>query len=166
MKTLILCRHAKSDWPDGVPDSKRPLKERGIKDAHRQGKFLKERKVEVDQLFSSHAQRALETAKIIADELAFERAILQEPSIYHEGAGNLLSFVQDLPDSLDSVMIFGHNPTLEQVVQFLAQTDRTIGMPTCALACFEFGISSWDAISPHNAHLRWLIIPRLWRKVL
>ena len=166
MKTLILCRHAKSDWPDGVGDSKRPLKERGIKDAKNQGKLLSQRGVTIDRMISSHANRAISTARIIAKEVGYTDPIEQDSSLYHQGAGNLISVVQDLPVEVDVAMLFGHNPTMEQTVQFFLRAERSIGMPTCAMACFEFFNSSWSSISPTSCQLRWLIIPRLKRKVL
>ena len=166
MKTLILCRHAKSDWPEGVMDSKRPLKERGIKDAHRQAQLLNERGVVLDRIMSSHANRAISTARIFAKELGYKLPIQEEPSLYHQGLGNLISLVQELPQEINSVMLFGHNPTMEQTVQFFLRAERSIGMPTCAMACIEFSISSWNSLSPASAQLRWLIIPRLKRKVL
>ena len=163
MKTLILCRHAKSDWPEGVPDAQRPLKDRGVRDAHRQGELLQQRGVKVDLILSSHANRALSTAQIIAEEMGYNGRIHQKPSIYHEGLGGLLSLAQELPDSTDSVMFFGHNPTMEQAVRFLLQSEQPIPMPTCAMACFEIS-SSWEDMSPFTSQLRWLIIPRLKRK--
>ncbi|MEM6631172.1 MAG: histidine phosphatase family protein [Bacteroidota bacterium] len=164
MKTLILCRHAKSDWPEGVPDAMRPLKDRGIKDARRQGQLLFERGVAVDLIFSSHANRALSTAKIIAEEIKYNGRIHEKPSIYHEGARGLITLAQELPDSIESAIFFGHNPTMEQVVRFLLQAEQPIAMPTCAMACFELSTSSWENLSPHTAQLRWLLIPRLKRK--
>ena len=42
MKTLILVRHAKSDWPEDTDDFDRPLADRGIEDAHKMAAYLKE----------------------------------------------------------------------------------------------------------------------------
>jgi len=84
MKTFVLCRHAKSDWPEGVADEDRPLKKRGINDAHDLGKILTERDFIPDLLVSSHANRAHTTAQIIAKQLDLDGEIIIEPSIYHD----------------------------------------------------------------------------------
>ncbi len=164
MKTFVLCRHAKSDWPEGLPDHERPLKRRGINDAHEIGKLLYENDFIPDLILSSHAKRAETTAQIVAKQLDWEGDIHIEPSIYHEGAGTLLELIKSLPNDIHTAMIFGHNPTMEQMVQFLLQASRPVSMPTCAMAAFEFYGDEWQVVSPNSVYLRWLLIPRLKRK--
>ncbi len=164
MKTFVLCRHAKSDWPEGVTDEDRPLKKRGINDAHDLGKILENRYFIPDLLVSSHANRAHTTAQIIAKQLNLDGKIVIAPSIYHEGAGNLIELIKELPGSANTVMLFGHNPTMERAVQFLLQTSRTVSMPTCAMACFEIYADEWQSLMPHNVNFRWMLIPHFKRK--
>jgi phosphohistidine phosphatase len=163
MKTLILCRHAKSDWPEHVADLDRPLKQRGVRDAQQLGKLLAEQEVQPEAFFCSPARRARQTAEIIAETLKFPEKIVIEPSIYHEGAERLLEQIRNLPHHLESAIFFGHNPTLEHVVQRLLRCAAPFYMPTCAMVCFETLAPTWAQLDTSNLHLRWMLIPRLRR---
>ncbi|RMG70872.1 MAG: histidine phosphatase family protein [Bacteroidetes bacterium] len=164
MKTLILARHAKSEWPDGVRDLDRPLKERGRKDAAYLAGLLADQGVVPDLIISSPAQRARQTAGIFAQQLAYPRPLQIEPAVYYDGINGLLSLIGDLPDDVDTVMIFGHNPTMEDMVTRLLRSQVEFTLPTSALACFESWAVSWAQFAPANLHLRWLLVPRLQRK--
>lgn len=164
MKTLYLCRHAKSDWPPGVRDLDRPLKDRGINDAHFLGQLLASQNFSVDTIISSPANRAQSTAKIIAKETGHSKPIMIESSVYHEGVPSLISFVRQLPNDIDSAMIFGHNPTMEDTVQALLNSEADFMLPTSAIACFECDGHSWRNFRADNLQLRWLLVPRLQRK--
>ncbi|MEL7341424.1 MAG: hypothetical protein AAGM67_13165, partial [Bacteroidota bacterium] len=76
--------------------------------------------------------------------------------------GNLLSLVQELKEEWESVMFFGHNPTMENTVRYLLQAQAPYAMPTGGMACFE-SYGSW-ATFVNNCQLRWLLVPRLKRK--
>lgn len=164
MKTFVLCRHAKSDWPEDVPDLERPLKERGENDARRMGRLLASHSFIPDLIVSSPAVRALQTAQLVGQMAGYVADIQVDPSIYHEGPGSLISLVQALPDQAGLVMFFGHNPTMSQAVRYLLQADAPVEMPTCAMACFESYGDTWQHITPQNSQLRWLMVPRLRRK--
>ena len=64
MKTLILVRHAKSDWPENTDDFDRPLAESGLQDAVKMSNFLKNQNIAIDKMVSSPALRALNTCEI------------------------------------------------------------------------------------------------------
>lgn len=165
MKTLVLCRHAKSDWPIGVSDMERPLKNRGIRDASFLGELLVNQEFIPDLIISSPAKRALSTAQIVASKLNYTLEDIKiEDSVYYEGGGHLLGMVQDLPDSVETVMVFGHNPTMETAVRTLLQSGSPFEMPTCGMVCFESTHQHWANMSSHSTYLRWYLIPRLKRK--
>ncbi len=165
MKTLVLCRHAKSDWPVGVDDIDRPLKNRGVKDAHYLGELLNNQLFIPDLIISSPAKRAHGTANIVASQVGYpENKIAIEGTIYHEGAGSLISYIRDLVPSLNTVMIFGHNPTMENAVRHLLQMGAAFSMPTCGMVCLESYVNEWEKVDPRNMYLRWVLIPRLKRK--
>ena len=164
MKTLVLCRHAKSDWPDGVRDMDRPLKARGQKDASQLGKLLREHNFSPDLICSSPANRALSTAEIVSQKLGYEGSIQIDRSLYFEGESGLFGFISELPSIHDTVMIFGHNPTMEQAVARLAEMESMYDMPTAGMACFETNAHSWDQIIEATMRLRWLLVPRLARR--
>ncbi|TAE47087.1 MAG: histidine phosphatase family protein [Bacteroidetes bacterium] len=163
MKSLVLCRHAKSDWPLGVEDINRPLKPRGVRDANSLGDLLRAQHFSPDLIVASPALRARSTADLIARKLLFKGDIQIQNSVYDSGAEELLEFVRALPGRVETAMIFGHNPTMEQAVQLLLKSSASFYMPTCAMVCIETVATSWEQLESHNLHLRWMLIPRLKR---
>lgn len=165
MKTLVLCRHAKSDWPAGVADIDRPLKERGINNANFLGGLLGNQEFLPDLIISSPANRALSTARLVARQLGYAKEKIQiERSVYFEGSQSLLNTIKQLPNTADTVMIFGHNPTMEDTVRHILQSEAAFYMPTSAMACMESFGHRWESFGTQSAHLRWMLIPRLKRK--
>lgn len=164
MKTVVFCRHAKSAWPDNVTDIQRPLKERGVNDANYLGGLLGAQGFNPDLIISSPAVRAQNTAEIIVRHLKYSGEIRTERTVYYEGTGEMLSMIQDFPAELNKVMIFGHNPTMENIVRFMLQMDAPFEMPTSGMACIESMANSWEYFAPRSVYMRWLLIPRLKRK--
>lgn len=164
MKTVVFCRHAKSAWPDNASDIQRPLKERGVNDANYLGGILGAQGFDPELIISSPAVRARSTAEIFVRHLKYDKEIQTERSVYYEGVGEMLSMVQGLPAELSKVMVFGHNPTMENMVRFLLQMDAPFEMPTSGMACIESLANSWEYFAPRSVYLRWLLIPRLQRK--
>ncbi len=163
MKTVVFCRHAKSDWPDGVSDIDRPLKARGEEDARFLRKVLAEREFEPDLIISSPANRAHHTARLMAEMLSYPEEDIQiVPTVYYEGVGSLLEVVKRLDPAYETVMIFGHNPTMEEMVRYLLRSDARYEMPTSGMACFESPFN-WTHF-PESCQLRWVLVPRLMRK--
>ena len=164
MKTLVLCRHAKSDWPPGIADIDRPLKDRGIRNADFLGELLGNQEFMPDLIISSPANRALSTARLVAKKLGYSRDRIQiETSVYHEGTDALLQLVRSLPQTVETVMIFGHNPTMEYAVKEILNSEAAFSMPTAAMACLESFGNTWARFHTQNVHLRWFLVPRLQR---
>jgi len=164
MKTLVLCRHAKSDWPLEVDDINRPLKSRGITDANTLGKLLKSHDFAPDLIVSSPAHRAHTTAQLIAEQVGYQPDIEIETSVYYGGLADLISVIENLPKEADTVMIFGHNPTMEQAVRYFQKSQQIFEMPTSGMACFENHTDNWVSFIGTSCRLRWIQVPRLKRK--
>jgi phosphohistidine phosphatase len=147
MKTLLLARHAKSNWENSaLSDHDRPLSLRGERDAPRMGKRLISGGVKPDILISSPALRAYSTAVKIAAEIGYPKDdILVKAKLYFEGTAGMLDVIHSLKPKADIAMLFGHNPTITELVNALAQT--TIGnVPTCGIAEIQFDIESWEDV--------------------
>jgi|JI10StandDraft_1071094.scaffolds.fasta_scaffold00065_85 phosphohistidine phosphatase len=152
MKKLIIIRHAKSSWdnPD-LDDFDRPLNKRGLKDAPRMGKRLKEKRITPDILLSSPAERALATCQAIASVLQFDQSkIKTDKRLYHADEDEILHVVRNLKDSpRDSeevVMIFGHNPGLTAFANALL--NETIdNIPTCGIVAAELPVERWQDVT-------------------
>lgn len=163
LKNLYVIRHAKSSWDDSdLPDSERPLNERGKRDAPRMGKRLKERDVHPDLIISSPANRALATAMAIADILNYRRnLIVQEKKLYHASEDQILSIIRKTDDRHRTVLLFGHNPGLTDFVNALSADDPvTDNVPTCGVVAFEANIVSWNDLRFEEARLLFFDYPR------
>ncbi|MDQ4122918.1 MAG: histidine phosphatase family protein [Acidobacteriota bacterium] len=143
MKTLYVLRHAKSDWNDAsLTDFERPLNERGLTAARKMGEFMRERGIEPDLIVSSPARRARETAQIVKDAAGFEANIRFERRIYEASIGYLIEIVSEVENDCRKLLIVGHNPGFEQLVENL--TGELHAMPTAALAEIALPIESWS----------------------
>ncbi len=94
MKSITLIRHGKSSWEYDVKDLERPLKARGVQDALLVAKELKSHKFKIDKVFSSPANRALSTSKIVVNELGKNiNDIKIVEDLYDFGGDNVISFI-------------------------------------------------------------------------
>lgn len=141
MKTLLLLRHAKADHPAGVADHERPLKGRGRSDADRLGARLREESLVPQRISSSTALRARETAIRVAEAAGCSVAVELTEELYQAAPGDVLRVLAGLYGDDDRVLVVGHNPTFEELLE------RLIGhyehMPTAALAHVRLPIQVW-----------------------
>ncbi len=151
VKTLYLIRHAKSSWENAdLTDFERPLNKRGLRDAPLMGKILSE-KIECPQLIiSSSAKRAISTANIIAEHFKYNRnQILKEKKVYQAVVSDLMQIIYSVPDNINYLMIFGHNPTFTQTVNYLS--DKKIeNLPTCGFVQINFNFNSWNNLGSNT----------------
>lgn len=161
MKTLYMVRHAKSSWkfPE-LRDIERPLNNRGVRDVPKIGDYLKELGVSPDYLLSSPANRAFTTAKGIAEKLGVPgKEIGIERELYHASTRNISSVVENTDDSLNSLMIFGHNPGFTDFAEELTG-ERLYNIPTCGVAIIELPITSWSDLKMGEGRLHTFIYPK------
>jgi len=159
MKTLLLLRHAKSDWDDpSLRDFDRPLAARGERDAPRIGKALRKRGPLPDLIVSSPAARAKATVDAVIRAAKLDLEIRFDEAVYGGSSPELISLIKRLPDGSSCVMVVGHNPGFEDLVGRLSGShDR---MPTAALACIEFQIDHWEDVNDGEGKLAWLLTPK------
>jgi phosphohistidine phosphatase len=142
MKTLLILRHAKSSWKDSaLTDYQRPLNKRGKRDAPKVGRLLRENGLVPELILSSPAIRARNTAEIVAEESGYEGEIEYFPEFYPGDPQAYIEALNRLPDEYRYVMVVGHNPGLEELIETL--TDDWFRLPTAALAQLLFSIKSW-----------------------
>lgn len=165
MKTVLLLRHAKSDWKQSaLADHERPLKKRGRRDAPLMGAFLRSRDLTPELVLCSSAKRAVETLELVFDEPPGAEI---SKSLYMAHSGELLAVLRATPESCASVMIIGHNPGLGLLAGQLtgsgdaAAIERlAVKYPTCALAVISFDVVEWSDIAPRLGHLDSFTIPK------
>ena len=159
MKTLLLLRHAKSSRDDpGLPDFDRPLNDRGKDDAKLMGRYLPEQKFVVDCVVSSPAKRARRTAEIFLKAADVSLDPILDDRIYEAGRQQLLTVVSEIDPSHNIVLLIGHNPGFEDLLESL--TGQYAGLPTAALAVIDLNIDQWRDLRPQSGKLRGLVTPK------
>lgn len=118
-RRLVLLRHAKSDWPD-VADQERPLAGRGRRDAPAVGRWLRHAGIKPDLVVCSSARRARETWKLAAPELRSKVKTSYEQRVYDASPGELIALVNETPEDVSTLLVIGHNPTMQQLAVSLA----------------------------------------------
>ena len=149
MKTLIVLRHGKSDWSGGEPDRERPLAKRGRRQAPEAGAWLAANLPDLDLAVVSPAERTRSTWALASAELAEPPDVRVDDRVYAAWGRELHDLVSELPDELETVVLVGHNPGVEDLVQEL--TGTWVPMPTSALAVVEWE-GTWA--DPGGATLR------------
>ncbi len=146
MKQLILVRHGKSSWEYPVNDKDRPLMERGIKDGHLVAGAFRKKGIMPDAVFSSPAIRALHTCMVFLRNLnlPFDQFQLAE-GLYDFSGDDVLQFIGNLDDSLNTVMVFGHNHAFTHLANSLGN-QYIDNVPTSGLVHLKFEINEWNAL--------------------
>ena len=159
-KTLIIMRHAKSSWDSlGLADYDRPLNKRGLRDASRMAQWLSESEWIPDQVIASAACRANQTASIVTNELALETEIFETRDLYLSEYEAYLEQVSYLPNDVETVLVIGHNPTMESLVYLLS--GESVSMPTAAIAVIQLPIDTWsDQVTSASANLVKHVFPK------
>ncbi|MGK7393947.1 MAG: SixA phosphatase family protein [Candidatus Cyclobacteriaceae bacterium M3_2C_046] len=152
MKTLYLIRHAKSSWDYDLEDFDRPLNHRGRNDAPLMGRILSKREIKPDLILSSPALRAIKTAVIIATEIQYEGSIEARPEMYHANSAVLWQLIRDLPESVQSVMVFGHNPGFTDLANVLT-TGQVDNIPTCGVFAVKWEVTKWKELNKQAGSL-------------
>jgi phosphohistidine phosphatase len=161
MKTLYLCRHAKSSWADpGMDDFDRPLNERGMRNAPFMAQTFQQRGEPVELIVSSPANRALTTAGFFASSIGIaKQAFTQERTIYLADRHTLAHIVSQLPNEAHRVMLFGHNPGFTELTNHLSDAGID-NLPTCGLVRIDFAVDDWQHISKGSGTLVWFDHPK------
>jgi phosphohistidine phosphatase len=155
MKSIYLIRHAKSSWADiNSRDINRTLNERGHKDAPFMAQILRGLKVQADLLVSSPAVRARTTAEYFAAAFGVPtQAIDIQRDIYEASETDLLNVIRALPDTAQTVLMFGHNPGITYFANRY-YTDYFDNIPTCGIVHFELAADKWADFNPKTARVK------------
>lgn len=144
MKTLLVVRHAKSSWREAeLKDIDRPLKSKGVYKALDMAEIMKRKAVNPDYMISSPAVRAIHTALLFARVFDFpHHRIIIRNRLYPASIEMYFQVLAELEDSVESVMVFGHDPAATNFVN-LFMKERLDKIPTSGIVGFEFKIDSW-----------------------
>ena len=167
LRRLVVLRHAKSAWPEGVPDHLRPLAPRGRRDAPAAGIALAETDSLPDLALCSTAVRARQTWELASAEWGTPPPVRYEPGLYAADVPELLDAVHQVPPEVETLLLIGHNPGLEELVLELAGDslddaldEVRVKFPTSAIAVLAWHGSTWQELAPGTALLTGLTVPR------
>jgi phosphohistidine phosphatase len=161
MKTLYIVRHAKSSWEfTGLGDHERPLMEKGRQRTSLITEYLKKNNVSPDLLISSHATRAFDTAVLIAQAIGYPpESIRINKMFYHANEEDIFDEICEVPDTVQSLMIVGHNPTFTDFAnQFL--DSKIEWLPTSGVVSVSFNTERWEKIMETKSSLNFIIFPK------
>ncbi|MGW2692280.1 SixA phosphatase family protein [Streptomyces sp. NPDC001296] len=167
LRRLVVLRHAKSAWPDGVADHERPLAPRGRRDAPAAGRALAEADCLPDLALCSTAVRARQTWLLASAQWGTPPPVRFDPRLYAADVSDLLEAVHETPPEVETLLLIGHNPELTDLVLALAgqgldDTLERVGtkFPTAAIAVLAAHGPSWEALAPGRAILTEMTVPR------
>lgn len=168
MKRLLLLRHAKSDWSSALPDHQRQLNQRGQQAAARMGRYIADQELIPDKVLCSPATRASETWRLVQPALSGAPEANYIDAIYDFGSGtSLLDVLREHGGDADTLMLVGHNPSIEGLAGLLSGTGDEAALaslarkyPTAGLAVIEFEFADWQEISPASGNLQRFVRPK------
>lgn len=145
LKTLLLIRHAKSDWNDAsLSDFDRPLNERGKRDAPLMAQRLLDKKIGIDLFVSSPAKRAKKTAAIFAEAYGLDKKQVEfYDELYLAPEKVFTAVISKLNNNAAAVAIFAHNPGITEYANSLTNA-RIDDMPTCCIFAVQAACNGWN----------------------
>ena len=160
MKSLLVMRHAKSDWNAAFSsDHERTLSSRGVKAARRMGRFITDAGTVPQLVLSSTAVRARTTAELAAEAGDWGCAIVTNTDLYASDPGQVIGAVHEIENGVENLLVAGHEPTWSTLVGWLIGGAR-VRMPTAAVACLDFPHGDWTDLAPGTCVLRWFVTPK------
>ena len=170
MLTLLLLRHAKSDWSTpGLDDHERPLNVRGTKAAPVMGRYINKKGLKPDLVLCSDSVRTQATLALVLPELGPPPPqVIYDQALYLARPDTILNVVHDnAGDQAKSVMVISHNPGLHALALTLVGDGDKKGLrqlamkfPTAALAEITFDTGYWSEVAPTTGHLKSFVTPR------
>lgn len=132
-RTLVILRHAKAEALDDEIDFDRKLTTRGETDADAAGAWLADERIRPDLVFCSPAARTRQTWQGVSIALAQAQPgggapeVRYETSLYDGGRTEVFDLLRTVPDTVRTVLVVGHNPTVSEVSVLLVPNDQWDG---------------------------------------
>ncbi len=165
MKSLLLFRHAKSDWDNlELKDFDRPLNQRGDKAAKRMGRWMNENGIRPHWIVCSTAHRVQQTLQGLRGHLVIpDVQINHQDGLYLASVSTLLEVMAQCPRDGGAVMLMGHNPGLEDLLLYLCGpglplSDKGKLMATATLAQVHLP-NDWQQLAPRCGKLQQITRP-------
>ena len=145
-KKIFFLRHAKSSWDLDVSDINRPLNQRGVDDITKIGKKFNKSFKSVELIITSPAVRAISTCVIFSSSVNFTYDKIQiNNKLYTFNVDEIIKFVYNLNDSINEVILVGHNPAFTSAANFFSN-EEIIHMPTSSIVSISFNEHKWGRV--------------------
>jgi phosphohistidine phosphatase len=163
-RTLLLLRHAKSDYPQGVADHERPLAPRGEREAVLAGDWLRANAPAVDAVLCSTATRTRQTLA----RTRIDAPVHYVDRLYGATPGAVIEEINAVDPDVETLLVIGHEPAMSAVALGLATADGSNStaaeristkFPTSAIAILRTG-DPWDQLTLSGAALVGFHVPR------
>jgi phosphohistidine phosphatase len=162
-RTLILLRHAKSDYPPGAADHERPLAPRGIREAGLAGEWLRAHAPAIDAVLCSTATRTRQTYA----QTGLTAPVRYLDDLYDAMPGNVIDTINGVAADVDTLLVIGHEPAMSSVALGLAGhgTDAAVAQqisekyPTSGIAMLHVPCG-WSDLQLGSAALVDFCVPR------
>ncbi|WP_102160325.1 SixA phosphatase family protein [Zhihengliuella halotolerans] len=168
IKRLLLLRHAKAAFPFGVEDHSRPLGSIGDAAAPLAGRWMVENDVVPDYIVCSDALRTRSTCAWVSSELGEAGPTPYIDSrVYGAGPARLLSIINETPETVRTLLVIGHLPTVQELAMNLAskESDESAVMdlateyPPLGLTLLE-ATKPWAELDGRDARVTRFAVPR------
>jgi phosphohistidine phosphatase len=139
---LLLMRHAKAESSGKSFDIDRELTDKGLKQAKRVAKGLSSLKMVPDSIVCSGAVRTRQTLARMLKVFGDAPTVAYRQSLYDQGKGSVLDELAQTKNSVERLMIVGHEPTVSMTSGVLATKDSDSGL----LALLSVGVSNASVV--------------------
>ncbi|OUR65298.1 hypothetical protein A9Q79_03060 [Methylophaga sp. 42_25_T18] len=120
---LVLLRHGKAETHLHCSDIERDLTETGCERTFNIASYMTSQQLVPDTIISSSAKRAIATANIVCDVFSIDSDTIDvRAALYNADWHEVLNIVQQIPDTVMRVLLVGHNPAFEVLVEQLVST--------------------------------------------
>jgi phosphohistidine phosphatase len=165
MPRLMLLRHAKSAWPDGVDDHDRPLAPRGQKAAPAMGAYMAREGLVPGRVIVSTALRTRQTWSRVQAYVAKDADAGYLGDIYEASAERIADVIRSQTSRCTTLLVIGHNPGLQDLAVALIRDGEDTGnlarkFPTAGLAVIDFSEADWSGLTPKSGRLERFVTPR------
>lgn len=162
---LLIMRHAQAEeiQSDGH-DRDRELTTKGNQEALTMGAQIFQRSLNISALYTSSAARTRQTGSLVADVLKLDAgSVLVQDDLYNSSIRTYLSFVNQLPTEMNTVLLIGHNPAVSYLAEYL--TDEELGsIPTAGICSIRFKLGSWQEVTKGCGELLEFIYPEMFNR--
>ena len=169
-KQIMVLRHAKAEAASPAGDFARSLTDSGRQQATDVGAALLEQKLIPQTIYTSTAKRALETAERVCEQLAIDKHdIAIRDELYLTDTETFLSLLHNINKRINRVLIVGHNPALEDLVEDLSHTDFVSDQPNgkrllpASMVLLEFD-GDWTDLKTGSCELKQRLHGKLLKK--